>query len=210
MLRLRTPILVGALALLWAGAASAVPVIFTFESSTTFDAGFPSTQTFDPTLPIVGSGDIDEAAGTYSVSLPDFDITLDILALPGDDALLSTTNWSQTGTFAGGVGGALTSSGSTGTTTCSDLGGGLGGLVCADFPAPVEAWPPTGDPGATLGAPGAWIDIGTNTITVNSAFDANGGQIQSIYSYSIVPEPGTVLLLGSGLLGLALTGRRRA
>ena len=73
-------LLVGALALLWAGAASAVPVIFTYESVTNFDATFPSTQTFTPALPFSGTGDIDEAAGTYSLNLPFFSIVLDILA----------------------------------------------------------------------------------------------------------------------------------
>jgi hypothetical protein len=199
--------------LFFAGSASAVPVTFTYVSVESFDAGFPSTQTFTPTLPFSGPGDVDEAAGTYSLSLPDFTIVLDILALPGDDAALETTNWSQTGTFAAGVGGDLTSSAATGVTTCTDLGGGLGGLVCAGpppFPKNVAPWPPTGASGPTLGDPSATIDIATNTIVVIEPFDTNGGQIRSTYTYEEIPEPGTMLLLGTGLAGLLLSGRRRA
>ncbi len=209
-MKLARSLMLTATMLFAAGTASAVPVTFTFESAEIFDAGFTVQQTFTPSLPLVGSGDVDEAAGTYDLTLPDFSITLDIVISPndGDDARLDTTGWGQVGTFAAGVGGDLTSSSATGNTTCTVLGG-IGGLVCADFPAPVDPWPPTGDSGPTLGAPSATIDILTNTIVVISDYDANGGQVRSIYSYE-VPEPGTILLVGAGLCGLLLAGRRRA
>ncbi len=211
MIKLSKLLLVGATVLLWAGVATALPVTFTFVSSTSFDAGFPSTQTFAPSLPFSGSGDIDEAGGTYNVTLPDFSVVIDVLALPGDDAKIDTVGWNQIGTFAGGVGGALTGTGVGGTLSCTDLGGGLGGLVCAGVAPLVAAWPPTGASGPTLGAPGATIDIVAKTITVVEPYDTNGGQIQTVYSYAFTaPEPGTAVLLGAGLLGLLVAGRRRA
>jgi hypothetical protein len=142
MTQLTKPILIGALTLLWTGAASAGPIELTYVSIEVFDAGFGSTQTFTPPLCgagppptcLQGSGDVDEAAGTYSLTLPFFSIVLDILADAVDDAQLDTTGWGQDGTFAAGVGGAMTSFSATGNTTCADLGGAFGALVCAGPP----------------------------------------------------------------------------
>lgn len=209
MLRMARPVFAGALALLWAGGASATPVTFTFFSSASQGGSFASTQTFTPALPFSGTGDVDETAGTYSLSLPVFTVVIDVLVLAGDDSSVVTSGWGQTGTFAGGLGGPMTSSSASGSSACTDLGGGLGGLVCAGVPPTVAPWPPTGAAGP-WGPAGAEIDLTTNTITVNTANDPNGGQVQSIYTYSFVPEPGTMLLLGMGLIGLATSGRRRA
>ncbi len=48
---------------------------------------------------------------------------------------------------------------------------------------------------------------------VVEGYDANGGQIRTTYTYTLVPEPGDMILLGTGLFGLFVldsTRRRRA
>jgi hypothetical protein len=51
------------------------------------------------------------------------------------------------------------------------------------------------------------IDSGAQTITVIDNSNAAAGTITQFYSYTIVPEPSTGLLLLSGLVGIAV--RRR-
>jgi hypothetical protein len=104
---------------MFAGAASAVPVDFVFLSSNTVGGDFPVEQTFMPGLPILGSGNIDFASGTGTVTLPKYSIILD----------------------------------------------------------------------------------------VNS--DANAGDVTTVYGYTVVPEPGTALLLGGGLMAMAMGRKRR-
>lgn len=200
-------LLISALAMLWAGAAAAAEVNFRLVASETFDASFPSTMTYSPAIPVKGTGDIDEDAGTYSVSLPDFTVELDIFSDSAIDNEITTTNWGQTGTFAGGLGGTMTGTGSTGTRACIVVGG-VGSAVCPDITPTVEAWPPPGDTGPTLGAPSASIDIDTNTITVVYGYDlsSGGGQVRNTFTYEVPPDVPAVGPLGAALLACLIAG----
>ena len=204
MKRFRFLFLASALSVLFAGAASAVPVDFTFLVTNTVGGAFPATQTFSPTLPIAGSGNIDFASGTGTVSLPDYSITLDILSTAGGaDARLDISGWTQTITSID-VLGNIQSDGS-GSVACTDLGG-FGNFICGAASTTVAGWPPPD--GATVPS-SAVLNTDFQTITIIDNSDANAGRITSVYSYSIVPEPGTALLLGGGLMAMAMGRKRR-
>ena len=186
-MRLAQMLFISALALLWAGTASAAPeaVTFSLVSSVSSGGAFPSTSTYVPSLPLEGSGTIDEAAGTYDFTLPNFAIVIDVIA-PPDDARLDITGWGQVGTFT--AGGAMTTTTASGTVGCTVLDATIGPLICALIDPNVAAWPPTGASGA-FGAPGAAIDVGAKTIVITEAFDANGGQVQTTYTYAPAAPP---------------------
>jgi hypothetical protein len=196
---------------MFAGIASALPVNFQLTTVNVADGAAPTTQTYIPPLPVLGGGTIDEALGTYNLTLNDFSIAIDILGEGSSpDATISTSGWSQTGTFAGGLGGTVTSSSTTGAVGCVANDPVWGGLICGSAPSTVAPWPPTGGvPGDPFGVAGAVIDINANTITVTEPFDALAGQIQLVYDYTVIPEPGTLLLLGGGLAGIGVVGRKR-
>ena len=192
MMRLAAQISITALIAMWAGVASAAPEAVSFSLLSSVNAGgaFTSVSTYDPPLPVTGSGTIDEVAGTYDVALSDFTIEINVVLGPGDppDADVTIVNWGQVGTFTGA--GDMTSTSATGAVSCTDLGGGVGSFICALIDPTIPPWPATGDSGP-FGAPGATIDIATNTIVVTEAFDASGGQVQNTYAYtpSSVPVP---------------------
>lgn len=210
MMRLAAQISIAALAAMWVGSASAAPEAVTFSliSSVAADAGFPAVSTFDPPLPIAGSGTIDEAAGTYDLALSDYTIQINVEIVPGDapDADVDISNWGQVGTFTGA--GDMTSASVTGTVSCTDLGGGIGGFICALIDPAIAAWPPTGASGPTYGAPGATIDVAANTIVITEAYDANGGQVQNTYTYAPAAVPVPTLsdwgMMALGLLVMTL------
>ena len=203
MKRFRHLLLASALSVLFAGAASAVPVDFTFLATTTSGGAFPTNQTFVPSLPIFGSGNIDFASGTGTVTLPDHSVTLDILSTPGPDARLDISGWTQTITSIDVLGNIESIGG--GTVGCADLGG-FGSIVCELASPTVAGWPPV-DGASALSS--AVLDTVFQQIIVVDNSDANAGQITSLYSYSIVPEPGTALLLGGGLMAMAMGRKRR-
>ena len=200
-MRLAQTLFISALALLWAGTASAAPeaVTFTLVSSVASGGAFPSTSTYTPALPLEGSGTIDEAAGTYDFMLPNFAIVIDIVAPPAD-AQLDITGWGQVGTFT--AGGAMTTTTASGTVGCTVLDPTIGPLICALIDPNVAAWPPTGASG-DFGAPGATIDVASKTIVITEAFDANGGQVQTTYTYApAAPAVPTLSEWGMVTLGL--------
>ena len=186
-MRLAQTLFISALALLWAGTASAAPeaVTFTLVSSVAAGGAFPSTSTYTPALPLEGSGTIDEIARTYDFTLPDWQIEIAISALP-PAAQLNISGWGQAGAFT--AGGAMTTSTASGTVSCSPLDATIGPLIRALIDPNVAAWPPTGASGA-FGAPGAAIDVGAKTIVITEAFDANGGQVQTTYTYAPAAPP---------------------
>jgi hypothetical protein len=199
MKRFRHLLLASALSVLFAGAASAVPVDFAFLSSTTVGGAFPVEQTFVPALPILGSGNIDFASGTGTVTLPNYSIILDVNS-DGDDARLNISNWSQTITSIDALGNIESIGG--GTVQCAILGG-LGSFICPGVSTTVAGWPPAGLLSSAV------LDPILQTITVRDNSDANAGDVTTVYGYTVVPEPGTALLLGGGLMAMAMGRKRR-
>jgi hypothetical protein len=192
---------------LFANVAAAVPIILQLDSSTTVGGALPVLQDFTPTLPLIGSGDIDFGTGTGTLTLPNYSITLDTgFSGPDgiDDALITTTNWSQTITSIDGSGN-ITSTGG-GSVSCQFLGG-IGGLICPSVSTVVAGWPAADGVSLTSSA---IIDTVAQTIIVIDNSNSQAGTITQQFSYSIVPEPGTALLMGGGLIGLAMRRRTRA
>lgn len=67
---------------------------------------------------------------------------------------------------------------------------------------------------STGGNPGGALFLSATTLNITDSFVANGGALNEIgnsfrENFSTVPEPGTMLLLGFGLIGLAGFGKRK-
>ena len=191
------------LSVMFAGIASATPIpaFFSLDSIVVTGAAFPVTQTISPGPPVVGGGSIDVALGTGTVNLPVFTVTVDVFSDLILDAAITTTGWSQALAFSpgGGAGIPVTSVGA-GMQTCMVLGA-FGGAVCGAFSPTVAGWPPV--PGSAL------IDTVAQTIVIADGPNPTVGTITTSYSWSVVPEPGTALLLGLGLAGVGVVGRSK-
>ena len=200
--RLRQLMLAGVLSVAFAGNASAIPIDFQLDSVTTVGAAFAASQTYVPDFPITGSGNIDFVSGTGTLTLIDYSIIIDVLIDSVLDAQIDIAGWTQTITAIDGLGN-ITSTGG-GTSTCTVLGG-IGGFVCPSVSPVILGWPPAD--GASL-ASSAVIDEFAQTITVIDNSNSLAGTITQVYSYTLVPEPGTALLLAAGLVGFSTIRRR--
>ena len=201
---MRRWMLAGISAVLLAAPAAAVPITFSLDNVTTVGAPLAAVQTYTPSLPLVGSGDLDIGLGTGTLSLPDYSVVINVQNDPlVDDAQIDITGWTQTITAINS--GYIESTGS-GSQLCTVLGG-LGGFICPGINAAptIGGWSGS-DP--SLGQ-SASIDTLAQTITVIDTSDPNAGTITQSFSYTIVPEPGTALLLAGGLIGIGMVGRKR-
>jgi hypothetical protein len=204
-----TTLLLGAfLSLTFAGIVSAADTIvdFQLDSVTTSGAPLPSSTTYSPSLPVVGWGALDLVAGTGDVHLQNYAITIDVSMDMVDDARIDISGWNHTISSVDGSGNVVSTGG--GSASCTVLGG-FGSFICPGISTTIPGWPPADAPPLLSSA---ILDEVARTITVTDNSNSQAGTITTIYSWT-VPEPGTGLLLGGGLVGLCLSlgrGRRNS
>jgi hypothetical protein len=179
--------------------------IYTLEYDPTPVATTATTETFKITLSINTAGPLDAGLATA--------VGIDTVAIKVAGSIVdgSVISGPPPATWAGHVDQVLNANG------CNANGGG--GWYCADISSGTAP---------TLGGLLVWmfnIEVGTGDLktdpddaSVKARYiDGNGEKVGDLVSEPItlqdefppIPEPGSTMLLGSGLLGLALAGSRR-
>lgn len=161
-------------------------------------------QTATATFYLDGTPDA-TGINNYSISLQWDGGAVPVL---GSASAIDVVPVGYSGSFSPGVAVTDSGAGTMGSALGYDafvlLGGVLGG------PYSIGTLTVTAlNPGVTTIASGAFQPLGADGI-VNGAFaDITGSTVWGSAGITVIPEPTTASLLGIGLLGLALAGRRR-
>jgi len=192
-------LLIGALVLLMAPGANASLV----QSYIVFISGGVATQTLGPGF-ISGTGTASlDSSGVLSMT------SAQNIFLPGLPVNVSLTgNQSISGTL-GGASPLDTLSGATGTDTITSCSDDFGNFVCGTYINPTIGIP---NPFGAVTNPIAFDNNagGTTVFQTTESLIAGSAIATTTWTLTAVPEPGTLLLIGSGVIGLGAFGRKRA
>lgn len=210
-------LLIGAVAVLWAGAASATPFTYKITDIDQTGTGLAAFGVTTLASSTAGTGDITLSglqivSGTGSGASYVTNIDVAVLTQEVDITRTDFDIFAISSTL-----GDVTANGETGNTTCAGTGAGtLCGNVVQGPDVP-WTWPVTDD-GFGLPETATIANfVGNDTdsefdVLVFSNLDlGDQGTVTVTETWHFkVPEPGAMLLLGTGLLGLLLSGRQRA